>query len=513
MSSPDCRDRSILKSSALDRRSVLLGGTTLAAVSALTSAAAVHMAQAQQPAAPATGNRPNIVFILVDNVGWGSFGVYGGTVPTPRIDQLANEGIRFNNYNVEAQCTPTRSAILTGRYPVRSGTFTVPLPGQGLAGMAPWEYTIAELLSDAGYATALYGKWHLGDTPGRLPSDQGFDEWWGIKNTWDEAAYTSYPLFKDSGMAVPMIWEGKKGQPSTPVMPLDLKVRPVVDGDYIIPKTVDFIKRNAAAKKPFFVYVGYSEMHTPIVGNPDFVGKSAARGGLYADVLGEMDYRVGQVLDAVKAAGIDDNTIFILSSDNASGGAAPQFGGSMNGPWRGDFFSTPFEGSMRVPAMIRWPGKVPAGVVTNEMLAAEDWLPTLAGMAGASALVPKDRPIDGIDATAFMLGKSKETGRDSFMFFGADGELMSIKWKIYKTIFRYTDVALAPAIQSPYVKPQFPMIYDLTSDPHEDNNLVYSDLTSGWVLVPNFKLIGEYQRSTQQYPNVKVGEEFRGYQQ
>ena len=107
--------------------------------------------------------KPNIVFILVDNVGWGTFGVYGGTVPTPRIDQLASEGIRFNNYNVEVQCTPTRSAIHTGRYSVRSGTYTVPWPGQGLAGMSPWEYTIAKLLSDAGYATALYGKWHLGD--------------------------------------------------------------------------------------------------------------------------------------------------------------------------------------------------------------------------------------------------------------------------------------------------------------------------------------------------------------
>ena len=126
--------------------------------------------------AQAADKKPNIVFILVDNIGWGTFGVYGGTIPTPRIDQMANEGIRFNNYNVEAQCTPTRSAIHTGRHPVRSGTFTVPLPGQGEAGMAPWEYTIAELLSDAGYATALYGKWHLGNTQGRLPNDQGFDE-------------------------------------------------------------------------------------------------------------------------------------------------------------------------------------------------------------------------------------------------------------------------------------------------------------------------------------------------
>ncbi len=460
----------------------------------------------------AAEQKPNIVFILVDNVGWGAFGVYGGTVPTPRIDKLAGEGIRFNNYNVEVQCTPTRSAIMTGRHPVRSGTTSVPWPGQGEAGLSPWEYTIAKLLSDAGYATALYGKWHLGDVQGRLPNDQGYDEWWGVENSLDEAGYTAWPLFKESGQPVPMIWEGKKGEPSKPVMPLYLKVRPILDGQYIIPKTVEYIRRNAAAKKPFFVYVGYSEMHPPVIGNPDFVGKSTERGGLYADVIGEMDYRVGQILDAIKDAGIEDNTIVILSSDNASGGAIPQLGGSTNGPWRGDFMNTPFEGSMRAPAMIRCPGKVPAGVVTNEMLAAVDWLPTLAGMAGASKLVPKDRPIDGVDASAFMLGKSDTTGRDSYMFFGIDGQLMSIKWKIYKTIFRYTDNTLYPAIQSPYIQPQLPMVYDLSSDPHEDNNLTYTDLTNGWIFRPDFKLIGEYQRSIKKYPNIRIGEDFKGYE-
>jgi arylsulfatase A-like enzyme len=467
--------------------------------------------EAQNMNSASTSKKPNIVFIVVDNVGWGAFGAYGGTIPTPRIDQLAREGIRFNNYNIEAQCTPSRSAIMTGRHSVRSGTFTVPWPGQGLAGMAPWEYTIAELLSDAGYATALYGKWHLGNTQGRLPNDQGFDEWWGIKDSWDEAGYTAYPLFKESGVPAPMIWEGKKGETSKPVMPLDLNVRPIVDEKYIIPKTVDYIKRNAAAKRPFFVYVGYSEVHPPFIANPNFAGKSTQRGGLFADLIGEMDFRVGQILDAIKEAGIDDNTIVILSSDNASGGAIPQAGGSTNGPWRGDFMNTPFEGSMRVPAMIRWPGKIPAGVVTNEMLAAVDWLPTLAGMVGASNLVPKDRPIDGVDASAFMLGKSETTGRDSYMFFGPDGELMSIKWKIYKTVFRYTEDTLSPAMQSGFIKPQFPMFFDLSSDPHEDNNLFYTDLTNGWIMAPDFKIIGQYERSIKEYPNIKVGEDFHGY--
>jgi len=456
-----------------------------------------------------TQKKPNVVFILVDNVGWGSFGAYGGTIPTPRIDALAREGIRFNNYNVEVQCTPTRSAILTGRHPVRSGTYAVPLPGQGKAGMAPWEYTVAELLSDAGYATALFGKWHLGDTQGRLPNDQGFDEWWGIMNSWDEAGYTTWPLFKESGVPAPMIWEGKKGTPSKPVMPLDMSVRPIVDEKYIIPKTIDYIKRNAAAKKPFFVYVGYSELHPPLVGNPNFTNKSTERSGLTADLIAEMDFRVGQVMDAIKEAGVDDNTIVILSSDNGGGGAIPQSGASMNGPWRGDFFNTPFEGSMRVPAMIRWPGAVPGGVVTEQTLAAVDWLPTLAGMVGASELVPKDRPIDGVDASPFMLGQSDTTGRDSYMFFGVDGELLSIKWKSYKTIFRYTEDR--PAIQSGYIKPQLPMTYDLSSDPHEDFNLWWTDLTCAWMLAPASKLIEEYELSLRKFPNIKVGQEFIGY--
>ena len=478
----------------------LLFGLLVASI--LTSPAFSQSAEPKQ-------KKPNIVYFLVDNTGWGSFGVYGGTVATPNIDKLASQGIRFNNYNVEVQCTPSRSAIMTGRHPVRSGTYTVPWPGQGKAGMAPWEYTIAKLVSDSGYATALYGKWHLGDTQGRMPNDQGFDEWWGIPNTWDEAGYTQWPLFKESGVPVPMVWEGKKGQKSKAVMPLDLKLRPVIDEKYIIPKTVNYIKKNAAEDKPFFVYVGYSEMHEPPIANPNFAGKSTQRGGLFADLVAEMDYRVGQVMQAVKDAGVEDNTIFIFSSDNAGGGASPQIGGATNGPWRGDFFNTPFEGSMRVPAMVRWPGHVPSGVVTEEMFAAVDWMPTIAGMVGSSNLVPKDRPIDGVDASKFMLGKCKTTGRDLYPFFGIDGELMSIKWKIYKTIFRYAQSPVS--IQQPYVKAQIPMIYDLSSDPHEDNNLMYTDLTLGWVYAPSFKWIEGYEQSVKKYPNIKVGEDFKGY--
>jgi len=138
-----------------------------------------------------------------------------------------------------------------------------------------------------------------------------------------------------------------------------------------------------------------------------------------------------------------------------------------------------------------------------------DWLPTLAGMVGAPGLVPKDRPIDGVDASAFMLGKRETTGRDHYVFFGIDGELMSIKWKYYKFIYRYT--VDSPAIQSAYLKPQLPMVYDLSSDPHEDFNLWWTDLTMGWMFGPQFKIIADYEISLRKYPNIKVGEDFKGY--
>jgi arylsulfatase len=197
----------------------------------------------------------------------------------------------------------------------------------------------------------------------------------------------------------------------------------------------------------------------------------------------------------------------VLSSDNSTGGVDAGGGGS-NGPWRGNFFNIPFEGSTRTLAMVRWPGKAPAGVVTQEILAVHDWLPTLATLAGAADRVPKDRPIDGIDASAFMLGKKDTTGRDSFMAFGPDGGLMSVKWKIYKTIFRYSE-----GVDKGYVTPQFPLFYDLSSDPQENFNLFSTKLDMTWILSPVFQKVVGYERSVRQFPNIKPGEEFSGYPQ
>ena len=457
---------------------------------------------------PPGRTKPNIVFILCDNVGWGDFGCYGGRIPTPRIDQLARGGIRFRNYNVEAQCTPTRSAILTGRQSVRSGTYTVPLPGQGKSGLAPWEYTIADLLSDAGYATALYGKWHLGDTDGRLPTDQGFDEWWGYRNSVDEAGWTSYATFaalaEEAGVETPRLWEGTKGGTQKAAGELNLAVRPFLD-EMIAARTVAFISRQAAAGIPFFIYVGLSHVHPPEAVHPDFDQTAPERVGLYADIIAEMDHRVGQIVDGVSGAGIAGNTLIVFSSDNGTGGTDAIPGGS-SGPFRGNFFTPPFEGSMRVPAIVNWPGKIPEGVITEEALTCHDWYKTFAALAGAPGKVPPDRPLDGIDASPFLLGHAAATGRQHVLFFGPDGHLMSVKWRQIKVVIRYSE-----GVDQPIVTPQFPMFFDLESDPDEKYNLFNRKLDMGWMTIPAFQAIAEFQQSVAQYPNIAPGQDFDGY--
>jgi arylsulfatase len=208
--------------------------------------------------------------MLADNVGWGDLSCYGSLNPTPRLDKLASEGIRFTNHNTEAQCTPTRSALMTGRMPVRSGTFTVPLGGSAPYGLAPWEYTMGELFSDAGYATGMFGKWHLGKVADRIPTAQGFDEWWGISESSDEAGWTAHPLYPDN-FPRPKIKQAVKGQPYEEVDDFNLKTRPLMD-EKITDKTIDFIRRSAKDKKPFYAYVGFTNVHPPMIPHPDFPG-------------------------------------------------------------------------------------------------------------------------------------------------------------------------------------------------------------------------------------------------
>ena len=265
-----------------------------------------------------------------------------------------------------------------------------------------------------------------------------------------------------------------------------------------------FIEKQAKAKAPFFMYVAFFQIHPPMGVHPDFAGKSG--GGLYADSLAEMDHRVGQILDAIEAAGIAGNTIVVFSSDNATSPLKGAADGGSNGPWRGDFFNPPYEGSYRVPAMVRWTGHIPTGQVSQEMVSAVDWLPTLASFIGEPTRVPTDRPIDGINVADHLLGKSAKSGRDAVLYFGLDGRLMSVKWKNFKVIFRKSD-----GIGEPITDVQVPMVFNLIGDPGEHFNLWEVSLDMGWVYRPVFEQIVRFEQSVAKYPNVKTGEEFRGY--
>ena len=349
-------------------------------------------------------DKPNIVFMLADNVGWGDLGCYGGLVPTPRLDKLAQQGTRFTNFNAEAQCTPTRSALMTGRIPIRSGTYRVPLPGDtGHYGLSPWEYTLAELLPDAAYATACYGKWHLGNVRGRIPTDQGFDEWWGISETSDEADFTSHPMYP-SYFPRPKVKSSVKGGEIEEVADFDRAIRPFMD-EHITDRTLDFIRRNHEGGKSFFAYVGFTNVHPPMIPHPDFADATDSN-KVAPKAIAELDHRAGQVLDLLEELGIADDTIVVWASDNAAGTLLGETGGSA-GYWKG-LFGGGWEGSIRTPAIARWPSHIAAGRVTDEIVATYDWMPTLAALIGESARMPTDRPIDGIDMSKFMLAISNQ---------------------------------------------------------------------------------------------------------
>ncbi|MBT4519311.1 MAG: arylsulfatase [Halieaceae bacterium] len=450
--------------------------------------------------------KPNVVYILVDNWGWGDLSIQGSTVATPRIDQFAREGLRLTNFNVQNQCTPTRSALHTGRLPIRSGTQKVAAPGEP-DGLAPWEYTIAELFSDAGYATALYGKWHIGSKPGRLPNDQGYDQWWGINEGSNAAAYTSTPQFDPTVAEVPHIWQGVEGEISHTVRIYDKQAKNTLDRE-TVKRTIAFIKKNVRSKTPFFSYVGFTHFHPPWGVHPDFVNRS--KSGLYADTKMEVDYNVGMILDAIDKAGIEDNTIVILTGDNGAanypspGLVTGEVGGS-NGPWRGGL-STAYEGGMRTPAMVRWPGNIPAGEVSDEIVADLDWFPTLANLIGESNRIPTDRPMDGINQADFILGAQAKSSREYAVTYVGD-TVFAVKWRNMKMHF-----AAAEGTHSVVQTFTFPQLYDIKDDPKESYELWGNEgYAHAWVMGPVTKILTGIAQSMAVYPNIKPGQDFQGY--
>jgi len=452
------------------------------------------------PAAHAK-DKPNIVLVFLDNFGWGEPGFNGGGIirgaATPRMDTLASEGLRLTNFNVEVQCTPSRSAIMTGRYAIRSGNGTVPL-GEGVYGLVQWEVTMAEMLSEAGYATGMFGKWHLGRTEGRFPTDQGFDEWYGIPNSTDESTYSSLPGFAQSGVLETFVMEGKKGEPPKKVRPYRLDYRPLIDRD-LTDRAIHFMKRQAKLKKPFFVYLPYTATHFPTLPHPDFQGKSG--NGPWADLLMQIDSYTGELLDTIDHLGIAKNTIFVFTADN--GPEAGDFGettltvetavhGSA-GPWRGTLF-TGFEGALRVPFVIRWPGKIPAGTSSDEIVHEMDLFPTFARIAGGK--VPEDRPIDGQDMTDFFFGKSKRSGREGFIVYMGN-DIFGVKWRNWKLHFKEQN-----AWNSTLHEYTMPKVYNLMNDPQERDNVLFPHT---WVPKAALVQLTEHMVSLKTNPPINPG--------
>jgi len=435
---------------------------------------------------------PNIVLILADNLGWGELGCYGGGAlrgaPTPRIDRLASEGLRFLNFNVESDCVPTRSALMTGRHPIRTGALQS-VPAGLPQGIHPWEITLAQLISGRGYATAMFGKWHLGDREGRYPKDRGFDQWYGIPRTTNESMFTSTPGFDPSVVEIPHVMEGRSGEPARNVEVYDLEMRRRIDAE-LVARSNDFMRRQSKTKKPFFLYVPLTQLHYPTIPHRDFIGKTGW--GEFADSMAEMDHRVGQILDEIDALQLREDTVVFFGSDNGPEFRRPWRGTA--GPWVGTYH-TAMEGSLRVPFMLRWPGRVPAGVVTDEIVHVTDLYPTLARVVGARA--PTDRPIDGVDQLDFFLGRQPKSNREGFVYY-IKNEMRAVKWRQWKMHLVWeTEPNVGP------IRLETPWIFNLIQDPKEESDIGYQN--ANWVRGPMLRLIRNFQESLKQHPPIPPG--------
>lgn len=436
-------------------------------------------------------NPPNIVLLLADNLGWGELGCYGGGVlrgaPTPRIDKLASEGLRFLNFNVESDCVPTRSALMTGRHPIRTGALQS-IPAGLPQGIIPWEITIGQLLSARGYATGIFGKWHLGDREGRYPKDRGFDEWYGIPRTTNETMFAGAAGFDPSVVELPYVMEGRRGEPARNVEPYDLEMRRRIDAE-LVRRTIDFMRRQVEAKRPFFAYVPLTQLHFPTLPHRDFEGRTGV--GDFADAMVEMDHRVGEVLDEIDAHGIGQTTIVLFGSDNG-----PEF----RRPWRGTAgiwtgtYHTAMEGSLRVPFILRWKGQVEESRITNEIVHIVDLFPTLARLAGAP--LPADRPIDGVDQLDFFLGKQEKSNREGFVYY-IKNELRAVKWRDWKMHFIWE----VEPNEGP-IKLETPYIFNLLRDPKEQTNVATEE---NWVRGPMLRLLAGFQKSLAANPPIPPG--------
>ena len=388
--------------------------------------------------------QPNVILINCDDLGYGDLGCYGSTNnATPVLDNFAREGMRFTDfYMASPVCSPSRGAMLTGCYPPRIGFGSfegawVLFPGQAV-GLNPEEITIAKQLRQAGYATKLVGKWHCGDQKDFLPTRHGFDSYYGL------------PYSNDMGIQYPA-----DIYPPLPLMRDEEVIQQQPDQasltERYVEESVRFIRDNAA--RPFFLYLAHMHVHVPIYVPNRFLKES--QNGRYGAAVASIDWATGVLMHELKALGLDENTLIIFTRDN---GSRCNGEGGSNGELRGTKGST-WDGGLRTPCMMRWPKRIPAGVVCKELISSLDFFPTLSRFAGAA--MPADRIIDGKDISPLLLGENQVSPRNEFFYYMLNN-LEAVRDKRWKLHFRKG-------------KEQIQELYDLVADPGETRNLYASN--------------------------------------
>jgi len=441
--------------------------------------------------------RPNIIIILADNMGYMDPGCYGGGdvlgAPTPRMDRMAREGLKLTSCYSETQCTPTRAAMLTGRLPIRTG-MTLASAAGSKAGISPKEVTLAKVLSEAGYDTAMFGKSHLGDVNESLPQNLGFDEFFGILyhlNTYSLKERIGYDPSWESPDPYYGIVTAKKGGDLKLVEPLNTTALGLVD-EQVTNRAVEYIENQTNSTKPFFIYLALARTHFPSVPNSEFAGRSSK--GPYGDGVMETDYHIGQVLDALAAAGKDNNTVVVFTSDN--GPTLDQWPDSGFSPFRGGI-GTAYEGGVRVPCIFRWPGQIQAARTSNEIVSLLDLFTTFAALGGGK--IPTDRPIDGLDQSDFLLGRQNNSSREWVVWYmGADSAAETLpaamRWHQFKVHQTAYDSFQGP--KSDYG--QIPAVYNIELDPREEHNIAGEH---DFVITAFQKVYRELVASMREYPN------------